>query len=145
MTRTGAAPASAPSAAIIEPASADHAVVPTDLGLDVDTADRALLLGQWYGLRGLPDVYVSVVMPAAIARSLLDGRERTVNRLEPVESKALDYLVAFDLGKFDLGFALGTGHPRLGWSQRPPPASIDRTLPGPDGIDRAARSRSPAW
>ena len=138
MTRTGAAPASAPSGAIIAPASADLAVVPTDLGLDVDTADRALLLGQWYGLRGLPDVYLSVVMPEAIARSLLDGRERSVNRLDPIESKALVYLVAFDLGKFDLGFALGTGHPRLGWSQRPPPASIDRTLPGPDGIDRAA-------
>ena len=138
MTRTGAAPASAPSGAIIDPASADLAVVPSDLGLDVDTADRALLLGQWYGLRGLPDVYLSAVMPEVIARSLLDGHERSVNRLDPIESKALVYLVAFDLGKFDLGFALGTEHPRLGWSQRPPPASIDRTLPGPDGIDRAA-------
>ena len=138
MTRTGAAPASAPAAAIVEPARADLAVVPPDLGLDVDSADRALLLGQWYGLRGLPDVYLSVVIPEVIARDLLDGRERSVSRLDPIESKALVYLVAFDLGKFDLGFALGTEHPRIGWSLRPPSASIDRRLPGPDGIDRAA-------
>jgi len=138
MTRAGAAPASAPSGAVIDPASADLAVIPSDLGLDVDSADRALLLGQWYGLRGLPDVYLSVVMPQAIAPGLRDGHERSVNRLDPTESKALVYLVAFDLGKFDLRFLLGTEHPRLGWSPRPPPESIDRALPGPDGIDRAA-------
>jgi hypothetical protein len=138
MTRTGAAPASAPSAAIIDPASADLAVVPSDLGLDVDSADRALLLGQWYGLRGLPDVYLSVVMPEVVARSLLDGHERSVNRLDPTESKAFVYLVAFDLGKFDLRFSLGTEHPRLGWSPRPPPESINLALPGPDGIGNAA-------
>jgi hypothetical protein len=138
LARTGAAPASAPAAAIVEPASADLAVTPSGLGLDVDSADQALLLGQWYGLRGLPDVYLSVVMPEVIARGLLDGKERSVNRLDPIESKALVYLVAFDLGRFDLGFTLGTEHPRLGWSPRPPPTSIDRALPGPDGIDRAA-------
>ena len=138
MTRAGAAPASAPSGAVIDPASADLAVIPSDLGLDVDSADRALLLGQWYGLRGLPDVYLSVVMPQVIAPGLRDGHERSVNRLDPTESKALVYLVAFDLGKFDLRYLLGTEHPRLGWSPRPPPESIDRALPGPDGIDRAA-------
>jgi hypothetical protein len=137
-TRSGADPASAPSGAIIDPASADLAVIPSGLGLDVDSADRALLLGRWYGLRGLPDVYLSVVEPEVIARGLLDGREPSVNLLDSIESKALAYLVAFDLGRFDLGFTLGTDHPRLGWSPRPPPASIDRTLPGPDGIDRAA-------
>jgi hypothetical protein len=138
LTRSGTAPASAPAAAIVEPARADLAVTPSGLGLDVDSVDHALLLGQWYGLRGLPDVYLSVVMPEVIARGLLDGKERSVNRLDPIESKALVYLVAFDLGRFDLGFTLGTEHPRLGWSPRPPPTSIDRALPGPDGIDRAA-------
>jgi hypothetical protein len=138
MTRTGAAPPSAPAAAIVDPARADLAVTPSGLGLDIDSADRALMLGQWYGVRGLPDVYLSVVIPEVIARDLPDGRERSVNRLDSIESTALVYLVAFDLGKFDLSFALGTEHPRLGWSPRPPPASIDRALPGPDGIDRAA-------
>ena len=102
MTRTGAAPASAPAGAIVDPARADLAVIPSDLGLDVDSADPALLLGQWYGLRGLPDVYLSVVMPEVIAREVLDGRERSVNRLDSTESKALVYLVAFDLGRLDL-------------------------------------------
>lgn len=137
LSRTGTAPASAPAGAIIDPVREGLAVVPADLGLDADSADPALLLGQWYGLRGLPDVYLSVVMPEVIGRDLLTGRERSVNRLDPTESKALVYLVAFDLGKFDLRFSLGTEHPRLGWSSRPPPESLDPTLPGPDGIDRA--------
>jgi hypothetical protein len=136
--RAGAAPAAAPAGAIVEPASADLAVVPPDLGLDVDSARQPLLLGQWYALRGVPDVYVSAILPEVIARGLLDGHEPSVNRLDPTESKALVYLVAFDLGKFDLRFSLGTEHPRLGWSPRPPPESIDPALPGPDGIDRAA-------
>ena len=40
------------------------------------------------------------------------GRTETVRAmmgLDPVESGALDYLVAFDLASFELGFALGTG------------------------------------
>jgi hypothetical protein len=138
LTRAGAAPAAAPAGAIVEPASADLAVVPPDLGLDVDSAKQPLLLGQWYALRGVPDVYVSAFMPEVIARGLLDEHEPSVNRLDPTESKALVYLVAFDLGRFDLRFSLGTEHPRLGWSPRPPPQSIDPALPGPDGIDRAA-------
>jgi hypothetical protein len=44
------------------------------------------------------------------------------------------YLVAFDLGSFDLHFALGTDHPRLDWSPRPPERVRDPRLPGPDGV-----------
>jgi len=138
LTRTGTAPATAPAAAMVDAASAELAVVPVHLGLDVDSAERPLLLGQWYGLRGLPDVYLSAVTPAVIAHDLLERPERSVNRLDPTESKALVYLVAFNLAKFRLRFSLGTEHPRLGWSERVPPASRDPALAGPDGIDRAA-------
>jgi len=32
----------------------------------------------------------------------------------------LVYLVAFELERFDLRYELGTEHPELGWSSRPP-------------------------
>ena len=34
-----------------------------------------------------------------------------------MEASALCYLIAFDLDRFDLGYALGTEHPRVGWSE----------------------------
>jgi len=47
---------------------------------------------------------------------------------------ALDYLIAFDLNAFDLGFAMGTAHPRVDWSARINDSVRKDSLPGPDGI-----------
>jgi hypothetical protein len=66
------------------------------------------------------------------------GKKSTVNRLDEVEAVAVDYLVAMDLADFDLGFALGTDHPRVGWSARTLDAVRDAKLPGPDGIGSVA-------
>jgi hypothetical protein len=81
---------------------------------------------------------VSTIAPEHIENRLRLGHERSVNPLTAAESAALVYLVAFDLRAFDLHFALGTDHPRLDWSPRPPPASQDSSLPGPDGIASSA-------
>jgi hypothetical protein len=132
------APQSAPAAALVDPAQAELAVVPPHLGLAVDAPGPSLLLGRWYRLHGIPDAYFSVLMPAAVARSILYGHEASVSPLTGPESSALVYVVAFDLARFDLRFTLGTDHPRLGWSPRPPPGSQDPRLPGPDGIDTPA-------
>jgi hypothetical protein len=120
----GAAPAPAgPPAAT----AANAAVVPGTLGIDVG-APGALRIGHWYAARGAPGVWVSVARPSALPlRQPLDA----------VENEALDYLVAFDLAEFELGFALGTDHPRLGWSDRVTETRRD-ARPGPDGIDSAA-------
>jgi hypothetical protein len=85
-------------------------------------------------VRDLPGVTVSVIAAQNIDRRMLLEREAHVNLLDPVESKALVYLVAFDLQQFDLHFVLGTDHPRLDWSERPPASSRDPRLPGPDGV-----------
>jgi len=53
--------------------------------------------------------------------------------------RRLVYLVAFELERFDLRYELGTEHPRLGWSPRPPPAARDLRVTGPDGIDTLPR------
>jgi hypothetical protein len=133
-----AQPEAAPAAALIDPAKEEFAVAPPHLGLDVDAPGPRLLLGRWYPLRGVPDAYFSVLVPEAVARSVLYRHDPSVNPLTEAESSALVYVVAFDLARFELRFTLGTEHPRLGWSPRPPPESHDPTLPGPDGIDSPA-------
>jgi hypothetical protein len=57
-----------------------------------------------------------------------------VRDLDATERGALVYLIAFDLECFDLGFALGTDNPGVGWSERVPASVRDASLPGPDGF-----------
>jgi len=66
--------------------------------------------------------------------AILQRHAKLVNNLDGLEASALSYLIAFDLDQFDLGFALGTDHPRVGWSDRVPEQSRDPKLAGPDGI-----------
>jgi len=54
--------------------------------------------------------------------------------LDTVEASSLCYLVAFDLDRFDLGYALGTEHPSVEWSEHIQLGMKDPKLPGPDGI-----------
>jgi hypothetical protein len=112
-------------------------VAPANLGIDVGQALGTLTPGQWYPAKGIPGVYVSYIEPQMISAYILDSYRSVVNRLDSVESRAMDYLVAFDLADFNLGFALGTDHPRVGWSPRPP-REVRNGLPGPDGISTAA-------
>ena len=50
------------------------------------------------------------------------------------KASALCYLVAFDLDRFDLAYALGTEHPAVDWSDHIQPGIKNPKLPGPDGI-----------
>jgi len=126
-----------PPPALVRPESAARAVVPGMLGIDLADATRGVVLGQWYAVRGLADAYVSVVEPAAVTDTPA-ARSGRPWRPDAVEADALVYLVAFDLSRFDLGFALGTDHPRVGWSANIRNEARSADLPGPDGIDSAA-------
>ena len=126
----------APEPAAVSAAYADSSVVPEQLGIDLGSDQ--LVLGRWYAATALPGIYVSVIQPQAISAEILESYPGTVNRLDGVEASALVYLVAFDLTQFELGFALGTEHPRVGWSRRPPETVRTPGLPGPDGIDKVA-------
>ena len=132
-------PAGAPAPASLGADSADRAVTPEDLGIAVaGSVSGQLALGRWYPVANLPGIYLSVIQPEAIAKEILDSYPNKVSHLDAVEASALDYLIAFDLGAYDLGFILGTDHPRVDWSPRPPDAVRDDRLPGPDGIGTPA-------
>lgn len=122
-------PPSAPPAARLRQGGAAPLVVPASLAIDIGARARGFALGHWAAAAGLDGVFVSVVQPGAVS---------TAAQLDAVESEALSYLVAFDLGGLDLGFALGTEHPRLGWSDRVPEPLRVPPSPGPDGFDSAA-------
>jgi hypothetical protein len=117
-----------PQAPQLSAAFAAVSVVPEHLGIDLGLASRALLMGKWYRIRDETGMFLSLVEPQALGGKPLDA----------VEAGAIDYLVALDLSHFDLGFALGTDHPRVGWSDRVLPAVRDSQLPGPDGIGSVA-------
>jgi hypothetical protein len=129
-------PRGAPAPAAVSDAYADRAVATEQLGIEVlGAASGRLTLGHWYAARSVPGIYVSAMQSQAVSGAILASHPGVANQLDSIEAAALDYLVAFDLADFDLGFALGTENPRVGWSPRPPAAVRPPGLPGPDGID----------
>lgn len=133
-----AASASAPLVPALAPESAGRSVVAAHLGLDLVASTNDLSPGRWYPVRDLPAVSVSVIAPEYLDSSIRLARWPTVNSLDSVESGALVYLVAFDTQRLAFHYALGTQHPSLGWSDRPPGSAHDPRLPGPDGVGSPA-------
>jgi hypothetical protein len=127
-----------PLPAAVTTAAAGRCFVPGSFGLDVAGASAGFSPGRWYAVSDLPGIYASSLTPGDMTAEQLSGSEPHVNRLDAVETQALVYLVAFDLSEFDLHFALGTDHPRLDWSPRPPEGVRDPRLPGPDGVGSPA-------
>jgi hypothetical protein len=135
----GSAPGSgraedAPSPARIDARYAGRVLTPSGLGISVDNVHNGVTPGAWYSASGNPGVYVSLVEPQLIDQSILESNKNLVNSLDGVEAASLCYLVAFDLDRFDLGYALGTEHPSVEWSEHIQSAMKDPKLPGPDGI-----------
>lgn len=116
----------------------DRPVISTLLDIALEgAAPGRMAVGLWYPVAGLAGVYASAFQPREIGEAVLNGPGRT-NRLDSIEAGATGYLVAFDMGRFDIGFAMGTDHPGLGWSPRPPVSVRPRGLPGPDGVNSPA-------
>jgi hypothetical protein len=125
------------AAPIAQPFTA-QSVVPEHLGIDVGQASGGVAMGQWYPVRDAPGIFISVIRPQAIDTANLSHGKVNLADADSVEANALDYMVALDLAQFDLGFALGTDHPRVGWSERALESVRNPRLPGPDGIGSVA-------
>lgn len=128
--------ASMPAPARLNPAYAERRISRGSLGIPVaGPDDPQLAVGQWTLVRDLKGAFISLIAPEVIAPEVLSSRRDRANALDATESSALVYLIAFDLHRFELGFGVGTDHPRVDWSARPPDAVRPKALPGPDGID----------
>jgi hypothetical protein len=132
------ASAGAPPLPQIDATFAQRAAVPEHLGIDLGQGPAGLLLGQWYAIRDGAGMFISVIQPEAIGAHVSRQESRRVNELDAVEAAAVDYMVAIDLSQFDLGFALGTDHPRVEWSDRVLESARNPKLLGPDGIGSVA-------
>jgi hypothetical protein len=131
----GARPGDLPLPALIDPRYAAQGLTSGNLGITLETVPRGgMTPGAWYAAAGNPGVYVSLIQPNLIAAEILQSHKTLVNALDGGEASALCYLVSFDLDQFDLGYALGTDHPRTSWSERILAQEKDPKLPGPDGI-----------
>lgn len=111
-----------------------HPVIQTYFGFDLEgSSGRRMEAGSWYAVKDAPGIYASAMQPGMIHRDILNRRGET-NNLDHVERRADVYLVGFDLSRFEIGYEVGTDHPRLGWSSRPHGAGRNWHIPGPDGI-----------
>lgn len=128
----------APPSALIDPKYARQVLTPSGLGITLENVHDGVTPGVWYSASGNPGIYVSLIEPQLIDRTILESYKTTVSPLDRVEASSLCYLVAFDLDRFDLGYELGTEHPSVEWSDHIQPAMKDPKLPGPDGIGAIA-------
>lgn len=135
--RSAGAAAAGPAPASVDPPQADRVVKPVNLGITLESSEAekaGVTPGAWYPAAGNPGVYVSVLQPSLIASEILTSYQDRVSTLDSRERSALTYLIAFDLDRYDLGFAMGTTFPGVGWSTHMLPQMKDARLPGPDGI-----------
>jgi hypothetical protein len=139
----GPAMEDAPLPALVDAKYADRVLTPTGLGIPLGKVHGGVRPGAWYAASGNPGVYVSLIEPQLIDAAILDSHRARVNALDSVEASSLCYLVAFDLDRFDLGYALGTENPSVEWSEHIQPQMRDPRLPGPDGIGTIAPLVSP--
>ena len=126
---------SMPAPARLAPEYAGSQIGSGSLGITVSRpGSEPLTVGRWVPVPDVPGVFVSLMTPEAITPGILLGHRDRVSALDARESTALVYSVAFDLEGLELGFALGTDHPGVEWSPRPPESVRPSSLPGPDGI-----------
>jgi len=124
-----------PLPALINSKYSDRLLTSSNLGIDLGGAEKTgMIPGAWYRANGNRGVYVSIVQPNLIDAAILQTQPKRVNNLDGVEASALVCLIAFDLDRFDLEYALGTEHPKVGWSEHMLLAMRDPNFAGPDGI-----------
>jgi len=139
--KTAGAASDGPLPALMDSTKTGRLLKPADLGISLQSQDaekHGLTPGAWYPAAGNPGVYVSVIEPNLIAPEILASYPKLVNKLDTVEAASFSYLIAFDTDRLELGYALGTTHPEVGWSGSELPQMKNSTLPGPDGIGNIA-------
>lgn len=122
----------------VSTAALDQLVVPVNLEIPLtgETEGR-VAVGRWYSTMDNPGIFVTTLRPDLVAPDVIAEQGNRVSALDATESSALAFLVAFDVKQFDMGFRLGTDHPRVDWSDAVQPAIRASSTTGPDGIPSA--------
>ena len=123
-----------PRPGLIDKEFADSHLDGSFTGLPIAGEQKEMRPGHWYRVRRTRGLYASVIQPRLLPGKIRRSHKDYVKKLDKVELKAMIYLVAMDLDVLDLGFALGTEHPRVVWSSRALPAVVNDEDPGPDRI-----------
>jgi hypothetical protein len=122
----------------LSPAAFDQLVVPVNLEIPLSgETNGQVAVGRWYTTVDNPGIFVTTLRPDLVAPEVIAEQRNKVSALDATESSALTFLVAFDLKQFDMGFRLGTDHPRVDWSDMVQPALRGDSTTGPDGIPSA--------
>lgn len=125
----------APAEPLIGSGYENKFLLPRELGIALEgESEGKVLIGRWYRAENIPGVFVSVVEPRLVAEQVMKTSTAKNVPLDDTEAGAIVYMVAFDLGLVDMGFEIGTDHPKVNWSDRVPVQRRDPSLPGPDGI-----------
>lgn len=105
------------------------------LGLKMTgTKGKGMAAGRWYPSASEKGVFVSQVEPTLLAPEVKRTYAQRAGDMNPVEEKAIVYLVAFDLKEFSLGYAVGSKHPGVEWSTRSQFSRSASLKGGPDGF-----------
>ena len=128
-----------PPAAALDPSLHGRTLGVGDLGLPLEDAPEGrVVAGGWYPVKGAPGMFGGVMQPRLVDPAIVLGQGDRVDELDEVELSANVYLVGFQLDRFEIGFELGTDHPRVEWSERAPAAARIADLTGPDGFETIA-------
>lgn len=127
--------ASGPRNAQIDAKYESQALDPAQLSISVKKEDdNKMLVGRWYENPVNRGVFVSAIIPDKIDAGILKSYPTIISKLDAVEASSVDYVVGFDMARFDIGFAVGTDHPQVDWSGRALSDVVDNSVPGPDGF-----------
>jgi hypothetical protein len=123
-----------PRQAPVNPANANQVFAINRLAIQLaPPATRTTLHpGIWYPTANQQGVAISMIAPRQIDPSIMQRNTNLVHPLDEVESDAIVYLMAFDTSVYTLNYRVGTDHPGVEWSSRPP---VPHTGAGPDGFD----------
>ena len=128
-----------PHPALVDSKYADRSLASGNLGIELEGPGRTSLApGAWYPAKSNRGIFAGLIQPNLIDSGVLLSYKTMAANLDSVEASALCYLIAFDLDRFDLGYELGTGHPRVDWSAHMPGQMRIAALPGPDGVGNIA-------
>lgn len=134
-----ALPNNSPESPSLDPINENQFLPSSRLAIEIENpAKGKMLIGHWYRAADLPGIFASTITPALISTELKRSLQGQIQPLDTTALQAQAYLVAFNLSYFDAGFALGTEHPGVGWSERAQEKMVDKALPGPDGIGSIA-------